>query len=128
MSSDIRVEAGTKRVLLIEDEREVANMLTLALRSEDYEVEFAHTAAHARTRLNSDTYDLIIADWRLPDGNGLEIADLAADYGIKTMLISGYPSQIPAERAARHQLLTKPMRPHELLDAVERTIGKATEN
>src|ERR1044071_4281733 len=62
---------AAKRILLIDDEREVANMLTLALRSGDYEVEFAHTAEHARTCLNSGRYDLVIVDWRLPDGDGL---------------------------------------------------------
>src|SRR3954466_11869789 len=74
---------AAKRILLIEDEREVANMLTLALRSGDYEVEYAHTAEHARACLNSRRYDLVITDWRLPDGDGLDLADIAADNGTK---------------------------------------------
>ena len=114
-----------KRILLVEDEREVANMLTLALRSGDYEVEFAHTAEHARACLNSGRYDLVVADWRLPDGDGLDIADLAADHGSKTMLVSGYAFQMPAERMQRHELLMKPVRPYEVLDAVGRAIGPA---
>jgi two-component system, NtrC family, response regulator HydG len=114
---------AAKRILLIEDEREVANMLTLALRSGDYEVEFVHTAEQARACLISGRYDLVIADWRLPDGNGLDLADIAADNGTKTMLVSGYLFQMPAERMQRHEVLMKPMRAHELLDAVERTIG-----
>ena len=78
---------AAKRILLIEDEREVANMLTLALRSSDYEVEYAHTAEQARACLSSGRYDLVITDWRLPDGNGLDIADIAADNGTKTMIV-----------------------------------------
>ena len=50
---------AAKRILLIEDEREVANMLTLALRSGDYEVDIAHTAAQARACLNATRYDLV---------------------------------------------------------------------
>jgi|GraSoiStandDraft_45_1057281.scaffolds.fasta_scaffold292265_1 two-component system response regulator HydG len=114
-----------KHILLIEDERPVANMLGIALRSEGYDVDLAETAADARKRLDSLRYDLVIADWRLPDGDGLDMADLAADNGSKTMLISGYLFQVPAERTVRHELLMKPMRPQELIDAVERMIGKA---
>src|SRR3954471_19692963 len=116
---------AAKRILLIEDEREVANMLTLALRSSDYEVEYAHTAEQARACLSSGRYDLVITDWRLPDGNGLDIADIAADNGTKTMIVSGYLIQMPAERAQRHEVLMKPMRAHEVLDAVGRAIGPA---
>jgi two-component system, NtrC family, response regulator HydG len=116
---------AAKRILLIEDEREVANMLTLALRSGDYEVEFVHTAEQARACLISGRYDLVIADWRLPDGNGLDLADIAADNGTKTMMVSGYLFQMPAERAQRHEVLMKPMRAHEVLDAVGRAIGSA---
>src|SRR4051812_2573281 len=125
----LRIEEAmaAKRILLIEDEREVANMLTLALRSGDYEVEYAHPAAQARACLNSRRYDLVIADWRLPDGNGLDLADIAADNGTKTMLVSGYLFQMPAERMQRHEVLMKPMRAHELLDAVGRAIGSAHE-
>ena len=118
---------AAKRILLVEDENDVCNMLTLALRGEGYEVERADTATRARQRLKGISYDLVITDWRLPDGDGLEIADAAADDGIKTILISGYLFQIPAERTTRHELLMKPMRPHELAEAVERIIGKANE-
>ena len=41
-------------------------------------------------------------------------------------MISGYLFQIPAERAARHELLMKPMRPQELIDAVERLLRYLT--
>jgi DNA-binding response OmpR family regulator len=116
-----------KRILLVEDEREVANTLTLtlALRSGDYDVEFAHTAEQARARLNSGRFDLVITDWRLPDGDGLDVADTAADNGTKTMLVSGYLFQMPAERAQRHEVLMKPLRAAELLE-MSRTADRAS--
>ena len=110
------------RILLIEDERDVADMLGIALRGEGYQVDIDGGAAGARDRLDVDGYDLVIADWRLPDGDGLDIADAAADDGVKTILISGYLFQIPAERTRRHELVMKPIRPRELLDAVERLL------
>lgn len=111
------------RILLVEDESAVADMLGIALRGDGYHVDIANNAARAQDRLNADGYELVIADWRLPDGDGLDIADTAADQGVKTILISGYLFQVPIERTARHELLMKPMRPKELLDTVRRLIG-----
>jgi two-component system OmpR family response regulator len=65
-----------KRILLVEDDADVRLMLETALRGEGYEVDPAATAARARASLDAARYDLVIADWRLPDGNGLDIADL----------------------------------------------------
>lgn len=110
------------RILLVEDESDVADMLGIALRGEGYQVDIAGGATRANDRLDADGYELVIADWRLPDGDGLDIADRAADDGAKTMLISGYLFQIPVERTVRHEVLMKPMRPHELIDAVRRVL------
>jgi len=113
------------RILLVEDDADVRGMLETALRGQGYAVDIAATAERARSRLDALRYDLVVADWRLPDGNGLEIADLAADSGAKTILMSGYLFQIPAEKTTRHELLMKPMRPSELIDAIERVLGSA---
>jgi DNA-binding response OmpR family regulator len=112
-----------KRILLVEDEREVANMLGIALRSEGYEVVIADTALRARLSLGSDGYDLVIADYRLPDGDGIDIADEAAGSGIKTLVVSAYLFQAPASRLEKHELLMKPARPQEIIDAVRGLVG-----
>ena len=112
-----------KRILFVEDEREVANMLGIALRGEGYDVDLAGTLERARSLLVSAKYDLVVADWRLPDGDGLDIADEALRGGAKTLILTGYLLQIPAERAVAHELLMKPVRPAELGHTVKRIIG-----
>ena len=79
-----------KRILFVEDDREVSNMLGIALRGEGYDVDLAGTAARARMLLASLRYDLVVADWRLPDGDGLDLLDQALKDGAKTMILSGY--------------------------------------
>ena len=114
-----------KRVLLVEDEEDIADILALVLRSEGYIVDTAGTLAQARQRLKSLTYALVNTDLRLPDGDGLEIADRAADLGARTSILSGYVLQLPPEAAERHEVLMKPMRPSEFVAAVHRLIGPA---
>jgi len=112
-----------ERILLIEDEPDSAELLALGLRSAGYTVDVAETAALARTRLDGMLYALAVIDWRLPDGDGIEIADLAAATGAKTIMASGYVLQMPADRVTAHEILMKPLRPRELLAAVQRAIG-----
>src|SRR5437868_6022704 len=79
------------------------------LRRAGYTVDFVATAADAHERLEQKKYALVIADWRLPDGNGIDLADRAARLGARTIIVSGYIFNLPAGAAKRHGLLTKPI-------------------
>jgi DNA-binding response OmpR family regulator len=114
-----------KRILLVEDEPEVLQLLSHTLRRAGYVVDAAATAAEAWAHLDANAYASVIADWRLPDGDGVAIADWAAEHGARTFVMSGYLFQMPGGRAERHQTLMKPLRPSEIVAAVERSIGKA---
>ena len=80
-------------------------------------------AGAASTCLAAIPYALVIADWVLPDGDGFDIADAAAQLGSKTVVISGYLSELPAGAAERHQLFAKPLSPAVIVAAVKDTIG-----
>jgi len=96
-------------------------MLALFLRGEGYAVDVARTLAQGRARLDALPYSLVIADLRLPDGSGLEVVDRAAELGAKTSILSGYLLQLPPAAADRHELMMKPVRPSELIAAVQRS-------
>ena len=116
---------AAKRILLVEDEEDIAEILALVLRDEGYVVDTASTLAQARQRLEAGTYTLVNTDLRLPDGDGLEIANRAAELGACTAILSGYVLQLPADAANRHEVMTKPMRPSRFVAAVQRLIGPA---
>ena len=114
-----------KRILLVDDEHDVREPVAIALRAAGYRVDAASTVAEAWRQLEGTTYTAVLADWRLPDGDGLPIIDWAADQGARTFLMSGYLFLMPGGRAERHETLMKPLRPSEIVAAVERSIGKA---
>jgi two-component system, NtrC family, response regulator HydG len=116
---------AAKRILLVEDETAISDFLTIALRGEGYEVDVAATMAKAWACLDAHRYELVITDWRLPDGDGMLIADGAAQLGAKTLLMSGYLFNMPGGRADTHETLMKPVRPSEMVAAVQRSIGTA---
>ena len=65
-------------VLVIDDERDIRELLTITLGRMDLQVEAVGTVAEARHALAEKTYDLCFTDMRLPDGNGQEIIELIA--------------------------------------------------
>jgi DNA-binding response OmpR family regulator len=62
------------RILVVEDEVELADALALGLRREGYAVDVAHDVAGAVDRLGVSAYDLVTLDLNLPDGDGLDLA------------------------------------------------------
>jgi two-component system response regulator HydG len=113
---------AAKRILLVEDDRVVRFMLTHVLFDESYIVDGAASVSDALSQFARERYDLVIADWRLPDGSGLAIVDLAAGFGAKTIVISGYLFRLTFEAHEKHKFLMKPVRPSKLVKAVRRAI------
>lgn len=61
------------RVLVVEDERKLAQVLASALEAEHYDVVVAATGEDGFYRLNAETFDLVVLDLMLPGRSGLEI-------------------------------------------------------
>ena len=111
------------RILLVEDDRDVRMLMEHVLIVAHYDVDPAATIAAARTLIWRKDYDLVLADGVLPDGSGIEIADEAQQRGIPAIIITAYAFRLPAAEIARFELLLKPVRPAELLQAVERALA-----
>ncbi len=61
------------RVLVVEDEKRIADFLSRGLQSAGYAVDVVHTGSNAIERVHSTEYDLIILDLGLPDIDGLQV-------------------------------------------------------
>lgn len=61
------------RILIVEDEPELAEVLVAALESERYAVDLAASAGAADEMMAVNEYDAAILDWNLPDASGVEL-------------------------------------------------------
>jgi len=112
-----------KRILLVEDDRDVRFVLEHVLLAAGYAVDSVESASMARAYLGTRPYELVLADGRLGDGSGIEIADLADAQGAKALVITGYALMFAKEELERHPYLMKPVRAVELVDRIRGLIG-----
>lgn len=61
------------RLLVVEDEPDLAEAIARGLRRDGHAVDVALTAGDADMKLRTAGYDLVCLDWNLPDGSGLEL-------------------------------------------------------
>jgi DNA-binding response OmpR family regulator len=67
------IEPRVTRILLVEDEKKVANALREGLEAERYSVTLAHTGEEGFYLLSAQTFDLVILDVMLPGRDGFEV-------------------------------------------------------
>ena len=61
-----------KRILIAEDDRALGDGLCLALKGPEAELSLCRTLSAARSALGAGSFDLLVLDVNLPDGNGLD--------------------------------------------------------
>ena len=67
------------RLLVVEDEPDLANALARGLRRDGHAVDVALNAYDADFKLRTAGYDLVCLDWNLPDGSGLDLCRSVID-------------------------------------------------
>jgi two-component system response regulator TrcR len=70
-----RSDGSPIRVLLVDDERALTNLVTMALRYEGWDVEVAHDGQDALAKFDSVKPDVVVLDIMLPDLDGLALLD-----------------------------------------------------
>ena len=100
--------------LVIDDERDIRELLTLTLGRMDLIVETAATVGEARQRLSERRYALCFTDMRLPDGSGQEVIELIAAQYAETpvAMITAYgnvDAAVTALKAGAFDFVSKPV-------------------
>jgi DNA-binding response OmpR family regulator len=119
------VPKANARVLVIDDDRTFQVVANEALAAEGYEVRVARTLAAGLARLRESTYDVVLLDRRLPDGDGLTALE-AMPRGPQVILASADADADLASRARRAgaAFLAKPMDLADLLAQVRAALER----
>ena len=95
--------ASTARLLVVDDERSMRELLSIVLRREGYDVVLAENGHKAIDELERGRFDLLISDIKMPDMSGVEVlrAAKAADASLPAIMMTAFASTETAVEAMR---------------------------
>ncbi len=128
-----------KKILIVEDEKEIAELIAYSLKKEKYDVSIVLDGETALKRLRENVYDLVILDLMLPGIHGFEICKIIRNNsnmqktGIIIVTAKGEEfDKIRGLEMGADDYITKPFSPRELVARVKavmrRTIPDVSNN
>jgi two-component system response regulator PilR (NtrC family) len=118
------------RLLIIDDEGSILDFLCLLFQQEGYEVSTARTVEEARRELGRKTFDLILCDVMMPDGNGLDLLReiKSGENDPAVIMMTAYTSTksaIEAMKLGAADYISKPFDVEELKIVAQKALERA---
>ncbi|RMH85631.1 MAG: sigma-54-dependent Fis family transcriptional regulator [Calditrichaeota bacterium] len=117
------------RVMVVDDEENIREVLSSYLDSLGYEVVTANDGQDALEKFEPGTYDLVISDLLMPNIDGLELLKRVRekDRDVIFLMITGYPSietAVEAIKKGAYDYITKPFHMEDVKLRIERSFEK----
>jgi excisionase family DNA binding protein len=117
------------RVLVVDDEASIRDLLSKTLALAEYDVDVAPDGRSALERMRMYPYDLLIADLKMPGMDGLTVIREAKRYkaDLPVIIITGFSTESSAIEAVNLGVagyLTKPFRVPQVLAAAAKALGE----
>jgi len=111
-----------KKVLIVDDDKQIRNFLNDILKMSGYEVECASNGKEALRLLQCKKFDLLITDNKMPKMDGLELTKSIKNMNIdiKIIIISGEEIEKSFTELGISEFFRKPLRYKNLLKSLER--------
>ncbi len=115
------------KILVVDDEKGVANMLQIALMQEGHDVDVAYSGEDALRKASDEMPDVAIVDIRMQDMNGLELLSALRSIGdVTVIMMTAYASVESAIEALRRGAFDYIIKPFDL-DEMKLVVQKAFE-
>ena len=116
-----------RRVLVVDDEPVVVDVLRELLQKQGYEVEIAGDAAGARRLLKEQSWDAVLLDVMLPDADGMQLLRWTRerDPDLAVVMITAFgtvESAVHAMKAGAFHYVTKPFKNDEVRNLIQRAV------
>jgi two-component system, NtrC family, response regulator PilR len=117
-------------ILVVDDERSICELLEITFRKEGHRVEVAHNVEAAKRKLESQIFDIIISDVRMPGATGVDLLKFTKEISPNTffLLITGVPTVETAIAAINSGADRYVIKDHELVDQLRRAVKEVSES
>ena len=117
-------------ILVVDDERSICELLEITFRKEGHRVEVAHSVEAAKRKLESQIFDIIISDVRMPGATGVDLLKFTKEISPNTffLLITGVPTVETAIEAINSGADRYVIKDHALVDQLRRAVKEVAES
>lgn len=115
------------KILIVEDEEPISNLIRMNLGKAGYQCETAFDGEEAADKIENNTYDLILLDVMLPKLNGYEVLEYAKTVNIPVIFLTAMgetQQKVKGLRAGAEDYIAKPFEIPELLARVETVLRR----
>ena len=118
-------------ILVVDDEKEIAGLVEIYLKNENYKVDVCYTGTQALQNIRTRSYDLAILDVMLPDIDGFEILKkIREKYTFPVIMLTAkvdYMDKITGLTLGADDYIPKPFNPLELVARVKAQLRRYTQ-
>ena len=119
-----------KNILVVDDEKEIADLIALVLKNEGYNITVAYDGKTAKDYINCQTFDLALLDVMLPDIDGFSLCSLIRQsYYYPIIMVTAKIAdfdKITGLTIGADDYITKPFNPLELVTRVKSQLRRYT--
>ncbi len=117
------------RILIVDDEQSMRELLSIMLRKEGFDVVAAANGESAIKAIQSDIYDLVITDIRMPQINGIELLRTVKEVSPETVVIvitafASTETAVDAMKLGAYDYITKPFKNEEIKLVIHKALEK----
>ncbi len=117
--------SGEKRILVVDDDATLRQMLGAALQDEGYHVLLAANGAELRERLQDQRFNLVVLDAVFPGGErGIDLANLVMRARIDVVMMTGDPFYGDGIVGLKFPVLKKPFSMQKFITEIRRCVGR----
>ncbi len=119
---------GRERVLVVDDEEDLAESTAFLLGRAGYDARHATSAAAAREAMQKEAFAVVVSDVRMPRTSGMELlaAIRESDPDVEVLLLTGYPDlqmAVAAIKQGAFDYLAKPFVEKDLVERVAKAVA-----
>src|SRR6266436_8062257 len=116
-------------ILVVDDERSICELLEITFRKEGHRVEVANNVESAKRKLESQIFDIVISDVRMPGAGGVDLLTFTKEIAPDTffLLVTGVPTLETAIAAINSGADRYVIKDHDLVDQLRRAVRQVDE-
>src|SRR5690242_7327764 len=117
-------------ILVVDDERSICELLEITFRKDGHRVEIAHDVPAAKRKLESQIFDIVVSDVRMPGETGVDLLKLTKEIAPQCffLLITGVPTVETAIAAINSGADRYVIKDHALVDQLRRAVREVSES